>query len=186
MFCFFLSKSEFRLCSSLPVAFNADLRPPESVFKFVFWLGYFNSCVNPVIYPCYSREFRRAFARILRCRRRRSLWRTFPPHGVASCQARKDSRDSMENFGGYVYGSQRTLSFSSPCPSPAFHSKGQFPFSEHGHCHPRSRNNSVMVESFTDRPLEPVKEDTPQDNGQINPINAETFSECGKAKVATP
>lgn len=35
-----------------------------------------------------------------------------------------------------------------------------------------------MVESFTDRPLEPVKEDAPQDNGQINPIIAETLSEC--------
>ncbi|KAK2839112.1 hypothetical protein Q7C36_013926 [Tachysurus vachellii] len=159
------------------VSFNADLRPPDTVFKFVFWLGYFNSCVNPVIYPCYSREFRRAFARTLRCRRRGSVWRTFPPHGTSSCQTRKDSRDSMENFGSYVYGSQRTLSFSSPCPSPAFHSKSPFPFPDHGHFHPRSRNNSVFAESVTtDHPLEPVREDTLQDNGQINPINAETFS----------
>ncbi|MCJ8733724.1 hypothetical protein PDJAM_G00226860 [Pangasius djambal] len=159
------------------VSFNTDLRPPETIFKFVFWLGYFNSCVNPVIYPCYSREFRRAFTRILRCRRRRSVWRTFPPHGVSSCQARKDSRDSVENYGSYVYGSQRTLSFSSPCPSPGFHSKSQFPFSEHGHSHPRSRKNSVLVESITDRPLEPVREDTLQDNGQINPKNAEMSSD---------
>ncbi|XP_053361198.1 adrenoceptor alpha 1Bb [Clarias gariepinus] len=159
------------------VSFNTHLRPPESVFKFVFWLGYFNSCVNPVIYPCYSREFRRAFARILRCRRRRSLWRTFPPHSASSCQTRKDSRDSMENYSSFEYGSQRMLSFSSPCLSPGFHSKSQFTFSEHGHFHARSRNNSVLVENFTDRPLEPVREDTALDNGQLNPINAETFSE---------
>ncbi|KAF7706946.1 adrenoceptor alpha 1Bb [Silurus meridionalis] len=162
------------------VSFNTDLRPPKAVSKFIFWLGYFNSCVNPVIYPCYSREFRRAFARILRCWRRGSAWRTFPPPGVASpfCQARKDSRDSMENFSSYMYGSHRTLSFSSPCPSPGI--KSQFPFSEHGHGHghgpSRSRNNSVLVENFTDRPLEPVREDTLQDNGQINPKNAETLS----------
>ncbi|GAA6074552.1 adrenoceptor alpha 1Bb [Tachysurus ichikawai] len=129
---------------NLLVSFNADLRPPETVFKFVFWLGYFNSCVNPVIYPCYSREFRRAFARILRCRRRGSVWRTFPPHGTSSCQTRKDSRDSMENFGSYVYGS--------PCPSPAFRSKSPFPFLDHGHFHPRSRNNSVFAESVTTDP----------------------------------
>lgn len=165
------------LCSSLPVSFNADLRPPEIIFKFVFWLGYFNSCVNPVIYPSYSREFRRAFAQILRCRRRRSVWRTFPPHGASTCQARKDSRDSMDNFSSYVYDSPRTLSFSSPCPSPGFHSKSQFLFLEHGHGHPRSRKNSVLVEGITDRPLEPVREDTLQDNRQTNGRNAEMFSD---------
>ncbi|TSL89884.1 Alpha-1B adrenergic receptor [Bagarius yarrelli] len=159
----------------LVVSFNADLRPPETVFKFVFWLGYFNSCVNPVIYPCYSREFRRAFARILRCRRRRSAWRTFPPHGVSSCQDRKDSRDSVENFNGFVYSSQRTLSFSSPCPSPGYHNKSPFTFQEHGHLHPQSSNNSVFVE----RTLEPVREDTLQDNGQINSTNIEAFSDNG-------
>uniref|UniRef100_A0A3P8V922 Adrenoceptor alpha 1B n=1 Tax=Cynoglossus semilaevis TaxID=244447 RepID=A0A3P8V922_CYNSE len=39
-------------------SFNSDLRPPETCFKVIFWLGYFNSCLNPIIYPCYSREFK--------------------------------------------------------------------------------------------------------------------------------
>ncbi|XP_078117008.1 alpha-1A adrenergic receptor [Sander vitreus] len=43
------------------------LKPPETVFKVVFWLGYFNSCINPMIYPCSSKEFQRAFTRLLRC-----------------------------------------------------------------------------------------------------------------------
>ncbi|KAJ0061497.1 hypothetical protein NL108_005465, partial [Boleophthalmus pectinirostris] len=44
---------------TLPLSsFNASLRPPETFFKVIFWLGYFNSCLNPVIYPCYSREFK--------------------------------------------------------------------------------------------------------------------------------
>ncbi|MEQ2185121.1 hypothetical protein GOODEAATRI_014964 [Goodea atripinnis] len=34
---------------------------------FIFWLGYFNSCINPMIYPCSSKEFQRAFTRILKC-----------------------------------------------------------------------------------------------------------------------
>ncbi|XP_004611044.2 alpha-1D adrenergic receptor [Sorex araneus] len=68
------------------------LKPSEGVFKVIFWLGYFNSCVNPLIYPCSSREFKRAFLRLLRCqcrrrRRRRPLWRVYGHHWRASSTA---------------------------------------------------------------------------------------------------
>ncbi|XP_068181585.1 alpha-1A adrenergic receptor-like isoform X2 [Antennarius striatus] len=44
---------------ALPIgSFNVNLRPPDTLFKVIFWLGYFNSCLNPIIYPCYSREFK--------------------------------------------------------------------------------------------------------------------------------
>ncbi|KAL4609255.1 alpha-1A adrenergic receptor-like [Arapaima gigas] len=43
-------------------------RPSNTVFKVTFWLGYFNSCINPVIYPCSSKEFKRAFQNVLRAR----------------------------------------------------------------------------------------------------------------------
>ncbi|XP_056427518.1 alpha-1A adrenergic receptor isoform X1 [Hyla sarda] len=48
-------------------------KPSVTIFKITFWLGYFNSCINPVIYPCSSREFRKAFQNILhgRCSHRR-------------------------------------------------------------------------------------------------------------------
>uniref|UniRef100_A0AAY4AU77 Alpha-1A adrenergic receptor n=1 Tax=Denticeps clupeoides TaxID=299321 RepID=A0AAY4AU77_9TELE len=42
-------------------------RPSEAVFKVTFWLGYFNSCLNPIIYPCFSQEFKKAFQNVLRC-----------------------------------------------------------------------------------------------------------------------
>ncbi|XP_061881980.1 alpha-1D adrenergic receptor [Entelurus aequoreus] len=61
-------------------SFFPALKPSETVFKVVFWLGYFNSCINPIIYPCSSKEFQRAFARLLRCRcrrRRRTLRRFY-------------------------------------------------------------------------------------------------------------
>ncbi|ESO99050.1 hypothetical protein LOTGIDRAFT_142302, partial [Lottia gigantea] len=44
---------------------------PEDLFKVIFWLGYCNSLMNPVIYACSSREFKRAFKRILTCKFRR-------------------------------------------------------------------------------------------------------------------
>ncbi|TKS78944.1 Alpha-1A adrenergic receptor [Collichthys lucidus] len=40
-------------------------RPSETVFKVTFWLGYFNSCINPIIYPCSSQEFKKAFQSLL-------------------------------------------------------------------------------------------------------------------------
>uniref|UniRef100_S4RZV7 Adrenoceptor alpha 1Bb n=1 Tax=Petromyzon marinus TaxID=7757 RepID=S4RZV7_PETMA len=55
---------------ALPIApgsFFPSVRPSQTVFKVVFWLGYFNSCINPLIYPCSSQEFKRAFLRALRC-----------------------------------------------------------------------------------------------------------------------
>ncbi|XP_069140391.1 probable G-protein coupled receptor No9 [Argopecten irradians] len=47
---------------------------PGLAFSIFFWLGYCNSMINPVIYALFSRDFRFAFRRILRCRR---LSRTF-------------------------------------------------------------------------------------------------------------
>uniref|UniRef100_A0A3B3Z6P1 Alpha-2B adrenergic receptor n=1 Tax=Periophthalmus magnuspinnatus TaxID=409849 RepID=A0A3B3Z6P1_9GOBI len=40
---------------------------PNPLFKFFFWIGYCNSCLNPVIYTIFNKDFRRAFKRIL-CR----------------------------------------------------------------------------------------------------------------------
>ncbi|XP_036383187.1 alpha-2B adrenergic receptor [Megalops cyprinoides] len=40
---------------------------PEPLFKFFFWIGYCNSCLNPVIYTIFNKDFRRAFKKIL-CR----------------------------------------------------------------------------------------------------------------------
>ncbi|KFQ50726.1 Alpha-1D adrenergic receptor, partial [Nestor notabilis] len=64
-------------------SFFPSLKPSEVVFKVIFWLGYFNSCVNPIIYPCSSKEFKRAFIRLLKCqchRRRRPIWRVYDHH----------------------------------------------------------------------------------------------------------
>lgn len=69
-------------------------RPPDTVFKITFWLGYLNSCLNPIIYPCFSQEFKKAFQNVLhgRClRRTHKIWSPPPSardpmHGPKSPQ----------------------------------------------------------------------------------------------------
>ncbi|KAL0994691.1 hypothetical protein UPYG_G00125860 [Umbra pygmaea] len=101
----------------LPIgSFNSNLRPPETFFKVIFWLGYFNSCLNPIIYPCYSREFKQAFIRILKCRchqPKQKGWRAYYNY-------RSSHQSSARN--SYLNGSQQTLS--SINPSPCCISKG--------------------------------------------------------------
>ncbi|XP_064630432.1 alpha-1A adrenergic receptor-like [Lineus longissimus] len=56
---------------------------PDLLFKVFFWLGYCNSMMNPIIYACSSREFKRAFKRILKCQFRRRP-RTFLDHEIST------------------------------------------------------------------------------------------------------
>ncbi|CAL1525833.1 unnamed protein product [Lymnaea stagnalis] len=39
---------------------------PPMLGSALFWVGYFNSCLNPVIYAYFNREFRTAFKKLLR------------------------------------------------------------------------------------------------------------------------
>ncbi|XP_068600278.1 alpha-1A adrenergic receptor-like [Brachionichthys hirsutus] len=96
----------------LPIgSFSSSLRPPETFFKVIFWLGYFNSCLNPIIYPCYSREFKQAFIRILRCR-----WRRRRPGWQAHCNYRGHQGSGSSSF---LNGSRQTLPSVGPSPCRA-------------------------------------------------------------------
>ncbi|KAJ8001192.1 hypothetical protein DPEC_G00188740 [Dallia pectoralis] len=74
----YMASPTLSLCPSTG-SFFPSLKPSDLVFKVIFWLGYFNSCINPFIYPCSSKEFQRAFTRLLRCQcsRRRRVLRRF-------------------------------------------------------------------------------------------------------------
>lgn len=57
----------FFLSYSLQAVCPETCSIPIPLFKFFFWIGYCNSCVNPVIYTIFNNDFRKAFKRIL-CR----------------------------------------------------------------------------------------------------------------------
>lgn len=40
---------------------------PNIVVATVFWIGYFNSTLNPLIYAYFNRDFREAFRNTLHC-----------------------------------------------------------------------------------------------------------------------
>uniref|UniRef100_U3III4 Alpha-1A adrenergic receptor n=1 Tax=Anas platyrhynchos platyrhynchos TaxID=8840 RepID=U3III4_ANAPP len=63
----FLIASALTLCIfSILGSFFPAIKPPDTLFKITFWLGYLNSCINPIIYPCSSQEFKKAFQNVLR------------------------------------------------------------------------------------------------------------------------
>ncbi|XP_065515167.1 alpha-1A adrenergic receptor isoform X1 [Lathamus discolor] len=63
--CFVLCWLPFFVVMPLGSFFPA-IKPPDTLFKITFWLGYLNSCINPIIYPCSSQEFKKAFQNVLR------------------------------------------------------------------------------------------------------------------------
>ncbi|XP_022688922.1 dopamine D2-like receptor [Varroa jacobsoni] len=42
-----------------------ECQPGVTVFMLTTWLGYINSCINPIIYTIFNTEFRKAFKRLL-------------------------------------------------------------------------------------------------------------------------
>jgi len=66
---FFVTNLLYGICRHVGCVQHADI-----LFRVFTWLGYINSGMNPVIYACSLRDFRRAFARIVGYRRLR-CWR---------------------------------------------------------------------------------------------------------------
>lgn len=44
-----------------------DCPSPDILVAILFWIGYFNSTLNPIIYAYFNRDFREAFKNTLNC-----------------------------------------------------------------------------------------------------------------------
>ncbi|EYC03827.1 hypothetical protein Y032_0091g2446 [Ancylostoma ceylanicum] len=47
--------------------YGLELQTNDVIWSVLFWLGYLNSALNPVIYTVFNREFRTCFKRLLTC-----------------------------------------------------------------------------------------------------------------------
>ncbi|XP_059213949.1 alpha-1A adrenergic receptor [Centropristis striata] len=84
--CFILCWLPFFLVLPIGSIFPS-CKPSETIFKITFWLGYLNSCINPIIYPCFSREFKKAFHNVLRGRCLRTGVLAAKPQGHISAHS---------------------------------------------------------------------------------------------------
>uniref|UniRef100_A0A9W3FPW3 Alpha-1D adrenergic receptor n=1 Tax=Camelus bactrianus TaxID=9837 RepID=A0A9W3FPW3_CAMBA len=78
-----------------------QLKPSEGVFKVIFWLGYFNSCLNPLIYVFIGQKFRHGLLRIMAI------------HGLISKEF--SVKDSRPSFVGSSSGNTSTLHVKAAC-----------------------------------------------------------------------
>ncbi|XP_074474742.1 alpha-1A adrenergic receptor [Sebastes fasciatus] len=91
--CFILCWLPFFLVLPIGSIFPS-CKPSETVFKITFWLGYLNSCINPIIYPCFSREFKKAFHNVLRSRCLRTGALAAKPQGHITAHSSSPGRVS--------------------------------------------------------------------------------------------
>ena len=54
------------IINAICIKFDLGWYPGDTAFIVTTWLGYVNSCVNPLIYTIFNPEFRKAFKKILR------------------------------------------------------------------------------------------------------------------------
>ncbi|XP_059479032.1 D(2) dopamine receptor isoform X2 [Neocloeon triangulifer] len=65
---FVLCWAPFFVLNVLEAACPTCASPSPALPTFCLWLGYFSSCINPIIYTVFNRSFRAALLRLLRCR----------------------------------------------------------------------------------------------------------------------
>lgn len=95
--CFVLCWLPFFLVLPISSIFPSH-RPSDAVFKITFWLGYFNSCLNPIIYPCFSQEFKKAFQNVLHGRCLSRTHQTWSPPANATQYMPKSPQGLSSGF----------------------------------------------------------------------------------------
>jgi hypothetical protein len=75
---------------------NCDQYPP--ILDFLVWLGYISSCINPLIYTIFSKNFRKAFKLILCCKIRRSSLKKYSFKRINEFKFSRNRNDSSINM----------------------------------------------------------------------------------------
>lgn len=65
---------------------------PLALFDAITWLGYCNSTMNPIIYPLFMRDFKRALGKLLPCC---SSWSTRRPSPALSLSLRNSGEPNL-------------------------------------------------------------------------------------------
>ena len=66
--CFLVCWIPFFTCNimnAICIKYQLGWEPGETAFLITTFIGYINSCLNPVIYTIFNPEFRKAFKKIL-------------------------------------------------------------------------------------------------------------------------
>ena len=92
---FFVTNLLYGACRHVGCVQHADI-----LFRVFTWLGYINSGMNPVIYACSLRDFRRAFARLVGYRHLR-CWRYFCWNEPASLECSPPAGIELAPSTGY-------------------------------------------------------------------------------------
>ena len=53
------------ILNAICIKFDLGWYPGDTAFMVTTWLGYINSCINPLIYTIFNPEFRKAFKKLL-------------------------------------------------------------------------------------------------------------------------
>ncbi|XP_066516365.1 alpha-1D adrenergic receptor isoform X2 [Hoplias malabaricus] len=164
-------------------SFFPSLKPSDMVFKVIFWLGYFNSCINPVIYPCSSKEFQRAFTRLLRCQchqRRRTLRRFYDQRWRTAIKG--PNRDSRGEYRAGLplhesCGSSSVFSCQSKSRSLRIKSWSFFPPLQKSSFHLKEKMNNLSnkIKSGAGKSSTPALSRT-----EIDTVAMGIYSDCGE------
>ncbi|XP_026868409.2 alpha-1A adrenergic receptor [Electrophorus electricus] len=163
-------------------SFFPALKPSEVVFKVIFWLGYFNSCINPLIYPCSSKEFQRAFTRLLRCqcrRRRRALRRFYDQrwHTAIRDAARESQDDYRPGLSLHEPCAGSVLSYRSKTHPLRLRGWSLFPPLQKSSFHLKEKMNNLSnkIKRGTGKSPAPIPGRT-----EIDTVTMGIYGECGE------
>ncbi|KAG9509298.1 Dopamine receptor 2, partial [Fragariocoptes setiger] len=90
-------------CANIIIAIWGTNSLIEQSMSIVTWLGWLNSAMNPVIYACWSRDFRRGFRKVL-C----SWVECFCPYGGSALARKLRLRKTNSNTSANVAGGQHS------------------------------------------------------------------------------